>query len=77
LQYLYGAEDTIWSIATSRDQERVVAASGFVNQLLLWENFEQRLELRDTPLANLFSVAFFPDQPLLAGGAGQTFACCG
>jgi WD40 repeat protein len=71
LQYLYGAEDTIWSIATSRDQERVVAASGFVNQLLLWENFEQRLELRDTPLANLFSVAFFPDQPLLAGGGGS------
>jgi WD40 repeat protein len=71
LQYLYGAEDTIWSIATSGDQERVVAASGFVNQLLLWENFEPRLELRDTPLANLFSVAFFPDQPLLAGGGGS------
>jgi WD40 repeat protein len=71
LQYLYGAEDTIWSIATSRDQERVVAASGFVNQLLLWENFEPRLELRDTPLANLFAVAFFPNQPLLAAVGGS------
>jgi WD40 repeat protein len=67
LQVLHGLDDTIWDIATSPDSQRMVAASAFVNQLILWENLDRQLELRDTPQGNLFSMAFFPDQPLLVG----------
>lgn len=67
LRVLHGLEDTIWGIATSADHPRMVAASGFVNQLILWENLDRQLELRDVPQGNLFAMAFFPDQPLLVG----------
>jgi WD40 repeat protein len=69
LRVLYGLEDTIWSIATSPHDQRMVAAAGFVNQLILWEDLEPQLELRDSPEGNLFSMAFFPNQPLLVGGS--------
>ncbi|MFH7245243.1 MAG: WD40 repeat domain-containing protein [Spirulina sp.] len=68
LRVLHGLDDTIWSIATSADQPRMVAAAGFVNQMILWENLDRQVNLRDTPQGNLFSMAFFPDQPLLVGG---------
>jgi WD40 repeat protein len=67
LQVLHGLDDTIWSIATSPDSQKMVAASGFVNQMVLWENLDRQLDLRDTPQGNLFSMAFFPDQPLVVG----------
>jgi WD40 repeat protein len=67
LQVLHGLDDTIWGIATSPDSQSMVAASGFVNQMVLWENLDRQLDLRDTPQGNLFSMAFVPNQPLLVG----------
>jgi WD40 repeat protein len=72
VQVLHGLEDTIWGIATSGERQRMVAAAAFVNQTILWDNFERQLELRDIPQGNLFSMAFVPDQPLLAGVGGST-----
>jgi WD40 repeat protein len=71
LRVLHGPEDTIWGIATSANNQRVVAASAFVGQSILWENFERRLELWNTPLANQFSMDFVPDQPLLGTVGGS------
>jgi len=72
MRSLNGPTDSVWSIAVSSDSQRMVSASGYVNQIILWKNFQQQLELRDIPQANLVSVAFFPDQPLLIGGGRST-----
>lgn len=72
MRSLQGSADSIWGIAISSDSQQVVSASGNTNQIILWKNLEAQLELRDTPQANLLSVAFFPKQPLLAGVGGST-----
>lgn len=72
LRSLTGPEDTVWGIAVSDDSQLVTTAVGNVNQLLLWKNFDPQLELKDTPLANLFAVDFVPGQPLLVGAGGST-----
>lgn len=72
LRSLHGHADSIWDIAVSPDSQKVVSVAGNANQVILWNNFEQQLELRDTPEANLLSVAFFPDQSLLAGAGGSS-----
>jgi WD40 repeat protein len=72
LRSLHGLEDTVWGIAVSTDHQFVTAAAGNINQLMLWKNFDPQLDLKETPLANLFAVAFVPNQPLLVGAGGST-----
>ena len=72
MRSLHGSADSIWGLAVSSDSQQVVSASGNANQIILWKNLEQQLELRNTSQANLLSVAFIPDQPLLVGVGGSS-----